>query len=150
MVAWGDALLAPLSRQIGSRLRARRTHLGLSINNVARELGIGANQYRAYESGAKLTPELLLTRIAEYFGVPALWLSPNLVHKTADAQKAVLRDRYRVATVEDRVNDLITVFCKLDLERQQELSRRCRRACAPGVVEAMRKLNALTGGNTRP
>lgn len=33
--------------QIGSRLRARRTHLGLSINNVARELGI--------ETGAKLT-----------------------------------------------------------------------------------------------
>jgi len=96
--------------QIGSRLRARRTHLELSINNVTRELGIGANQYRAYESGAKLTPELLLTWIAEYFGFPALWLSPNLVHKTADAQKAVLRDRYRVATVEDRVNDLITVF----------------------------------------
>ena len=112
---------AAFPAQISNQLRARRTHLGLSTMSVARVLGIGANQYRAYESGAKLTPELLLTRIAEYFGVPALWLSPNLVHKTADAQKAVLRDRYRVATVEDRVNDLITVFCKLDLERQQEL-----------------------------
>jgi transcriptional regulator with XRE-family HTH domain len=61
--------------QIGSRLRARRTHLRLSINSVARELGIGADQYLAYESGAKLAPKLLLTQIAEYFGVPALWLS---------------------------------------------------------------------------
>ena len=116
--------------QIGSRLRARRTHLELSINNVTRELGIGANQYRAYETGAKLTPELLLIRIAEYFGVPALWLSPNLVHKTADAQKAVprLRGRYRVATVEDRVNYLITVFCKLDLYRSGSGAR------APGLL----------------
>jgi transcriptional regulator with XRE-family HTH domain len=64
--------------QIGSRLRARRTHLGLSIKSVARELGIGADQYFAYETGAKLTPELLLTRIAEYFGVPTLWFSPNI------------------------------------------------------------------------
>jgi transcriptional regulator with XRE-family HTH domain len=109
--------------QIGSRLRARRTHLGLSINSVARDLGIGADQYLLYETGAKLAPELLLTRIAEYFGVPALLFSPNLRVKTANAQKAVprLRGRYRVATVEDRVNYLINTFCKLDLEKQQQL-----------------------------
>lgn len=109
--------------QIGSRLRARRMHLGLSIKSVARELGIGADQYCAYETGAKLAPELLLARIAEYFAVSAPWLSPNLVLKTADAQLAMsrLRGRYRVATVEDRIAYLINVFCKLDLERQQEL-----------------------------
>src|SRR6516165_2374478 len=54
--------------QIGSRLRARRTHLGLSINSVARELGIGADQYLLYETGAKQASELLLARIADYFG----------------------------------------------------------------------------------
>jgi hypothetical protein len=32
-----------------------------------------------------------------------------------------LSGRYRVATVEDRVNYLISAFCKLDLEKQQEL-----------------------------
>src|SRR5215471_7764298 len=31
--------------QTGNRLRARRTHLRLSINGLARELGIGADQY---------------------------------------------------------------------------------------------------------
>jgi hypothetical protein len=66
---------------------------------------------------------LVLTRIAEYFGVPALWFSPNLAVKAANGQKAGprLRGRYRVATVEDRVNYLINAFCKLDLERQQQL-----------------------------
>ena len=115
----GAACLA----QIGTRLRARRAHLGLSINSVARELGIGAEQYRAYETGAKLAPKLLLTRIAAYFGVPAVWFSPNLALKMVDAQKAIprLRSRYRVATLEDRVIYLINVFCKLDLERQQQL-----------------------------
>jgi hypothetical protein len=52
--------------QIGSRLRAHRTHLGLSISSDARELGIGADQYLAYETGAKLAPMLLLARIADY------------------------------------------------------------------------------------
>ena len=72
--------------QIGGP-RARRTHLGLSIESVAR----GADQYLAYELGAKLAPELLLTRIAEYFGGAVLWFSPNLVLKTADRQKAMPR-----------------------------------------------------------
>ena len=114
---------AAFPAQIGNQLRARRTHLGLSINSVARELGIGADQYHAYENGSKLAPELLLARIAEYFGVPALSFCSNLVLKTAEPQKAMpqLRGCYRVATVEDRVNYLINAFCKLDLERQQEL-----------------------------
>src|SRR5215831_20273493 len=88
--------------QIGSRLRVRRAHLGLSINSVARELGIGADQYLTYETGAKQASELLLARIADYFGVPALWLSPNFVVKTANARKTPPRPRgrYRVATVD--------------------------------------------------
>jgi transcriptional regulator with XRE-family HTH domain len=109
--------------QIGNRLRARRTHLRLSISTVARDLGIRADQYLLYETGAKLAPELLLTRIAEYFGVPALWFSPKLELKTADTQEPIprLRGRYRVATAEHRANYLIDIFCKLDLERQQQL-----------------------------
>jgi len=109
--------------QIGSRIRARRTHLGLSINSVARDLGIGADQYLLYETGAKLASELVLTRIAEYLGVPALWLSPNLALKPPNARKAMPRlgGRYRVATAEDRVNYLIDTFCKLDLEGQQQV-----------------------------
>ena len=114
--------IAAYSVQIGRQLRARRTRLGLSINSVARKLGIGADQYRAYETGARLAPKLLLTRIAGYFGVPTLWLLSNLAPK-ADAQKVTprQRSRYQVATPEDRVNYLTKAFCKLDLERQQEL-----------------------------
>jgi transcriptional regulator with XRE-family HTH domain len=109
--------------QIGSRLRARRTHLGLTIDSVARELGIKADQYLAYEAGTQLAPELLLVRIAESFGVPAMWFSANPVLKTAGDEKARPRPRglYRVATAEDRVGYLVNVFCKLDLERQQQL-----------------------------
>ena len=62
----------------------------------------------------------MLTRIAEYFGVPAVRFSPNLVLKTVDAQKAMprLRGRYRFATLENRLIYLINAFCKLDVERR--------------------------------
>jgi transcriptional regulator with XRE-family HTH domain len=108
---------------IGSRLRARRTHLGLTVNSVARELGIATDHYLAYETGAKLAPEPLLTRIAEHFGVPAFCFSAKLALKTPVAEQVMpgLKGRYRVATLEHRVNYLINAFCKLDLERQQQL-----------------------------
>jgi hypothetical protein len=54
------------------------------------------------------------------FGVPTVWFSPI---KAEDPQKAIPRlgGRYRVATVEDRVNYIINAFCMLDLEREQHL-----------------------------
>jgi transcriptional regulator with XRE-family HTH domain len=110
--------------QIGTRLRARREHLGLTIDGVARELGIKADQYLAYEAGTKLAPELLLVRIAESFGVPAMWFTANLALNPANDEKRARprpRGLYRVATAEDRVGYLVNVFCKLDLERQQQL-----------------------------
>src|SRR5262249_22590127 len=90
---------------------------------------IGADQYLAYETGGP--PELLLTRIAEYFGGALVF--PNLVLKTTESQKAMLRQggRYRVATVENRV-----IRITVRSGEAAATSRRCRRACAPGIVEA--------------
>jgi transcriptional regulator with XRE-family HTH domain len=109
--------------RIGRRLRARRKHLGLSVKSVARELEIKTDQYLAYEAGAELAPPLLLTRIAERFGVPAVWFFQNFGCKTVDDKMAAarLKGLYRVATLEDRINYLIDAFCRLDLDKQQQL-----------------------------
>jgi hypothetical protein len=66
---------------------------------------------------------LLLTRFAERFGVPAAWFLQNFGCTTVDGKMATarLKGPYRVATLEDRINYLIEAFCRLDLERQQQL-----------------------------
>ena|SRR5215831_5010158 len=133
--------------QIGSRLRVRRAHLGLSINSVARELGIGADQYLTYETGAKLAPELLLARIAEYFGVPALLFSPNLVLKMAAIQQAKPRLRsISRCDLEDLVDYLARCatdggHCRLQKNDFQRCGgyRRGRDAADQPVTRAERK-----------
>jgi transcriptional regulator with XRE-family HTH domain len=108
---------------VGKRLRARRKHLGLTIESMARELEIEADQYLAYEAGAKLAPPLLLFLLAQRLGVPAGWFLQNFAAKTANGKLPTSRQKglYRVATVDDRINYLINSFCRLDLERQQQL-----------------------------
>jgi transcriptional regulator with XRE-family HTH domain len=108
---------------IGGRLQARRIHLGLSIDNVAQELGIKPGAYDAYEAGVQLAPVLLLSRIAELFSVPVLWFFQDIRFHEDHGEMAATKsgDVYRVATPDERAHYLADAFCKLDLEGQQQL-----------------------------
>lgn len=116
-----------IRRLVGSRLQARRSHLGFGIDGIAKKLGILPSVYAAYETGDDEVPAWLLSRIADLYGVPAdsfLQSQPS-GNEEAEGGAAVgdcgLSPTYRVATVEERLGFLADTFSELDLEGQQQL-----------------------------
>jgi transcriptional regulator with XRE-family HTH domain len=120
-----DARVRTISALVGRRLRARRTHLGLAIVNVAKALGIAPSVYKGYEAGTEQAPALLLADIAELYGRPVLWFFQDVAALEEENRQiggCCNSPRvYRVATVEQRVHFLIKSFQTLDLEGQQHL-----------------------------
>src|SRR5262249_5247074 len=120
----GGILVAQHGRSIGQlvgdRLRARRTDLGLAIENVAEALGVETSSYECYEEGGDQTPALLLAEIAEIFGVPVLWFFEDVIaqvqQKTRPCTVSGWPPVYRVATLEERIQFLADWFRKLDFE----------------------------------
>jgi transcriptional regulator with XRE-family HTH domain len=108
---------------IGRRLQSRRTELGLSVNDVARQLGIAPRVYQALEDGVERAPASLLGQIAELFRVRVFWFFQDVAFGDESASEALPlpHGAYRVATLEDRVEFLADSFRKLDLEGQQHL-----------------------------
>ena len=59
----------PVDVQVGNNVRAERTGLGFSQDDIANELGISLDEYRECESGLRrFGPERLL-KLARLFGV---------------------------------------------------------------------------------
>jgi transcriptional regulator with XRE-family HTH domain len=108
---------------IGRRLQTRRTELGLSVDDVARQLGIAPRVYEALEEGLERAAASLLGRIAELFRVRVFWFFQDVEFGDESASEAVgsPHGAYRVATLEERVEFLADSFRKLDLEGQQHL-----------------------------
>ena len=110
---------------IGSRLQARRNHLGFTIDGVAEELGIEPSAYETYEAGEEHAPALVLGGVADLFGVPVFWFFQDVFAvDVEDEQPADGGDRprvYRVATLEERLGFLGDAFRTLDLEGQQQV-----------------------------
>ena len=108
---------------IGRRLQSRRTELGLSVNDVARQLGIAPRVYKALEEGVERAAASLLGQIAELFRVRVFWFFQDVEFGDESGSEAVAppQGAYRVATLEERVEFLADSFRKLDLEGQQYL-----------------------------
>ena len=108
---------------IGRRLQFRRTELGLSVNEVARQLGIAPRVYKALEEGVERAPASLLGQIAELFRIRVFWFFQDVEFGDESASEAPASPHgvYRVATLEERVEYLADSFRRLDLEGQQHL-----------------------------
>jgi transcriptional regulator with XRE-family HTH domain len=113
----------PLWQCIGERIKARRTHLGLSSKWLADELGIDPQAYDAYEVGRDQAPARVLGQIAELLGVSVLWFFQDITFEADNSGTNASEPGsvYRVATLEDRMRFLADSFQKLDLEGQQHL-----------------------------
>jgi len=109
--------------RIGKRLQTRRTELGLTVDDAARELGIAPRAYKALEEGIGRAPASLLGQIAALFRVGVYWFFQDVEFGEASASQAAASPHgaYRVATLEERVEFLADSFRKLDLEGQQHL-----------------------------
>lgn len=60
---------SPSNVWIGRRLRAKRTGRGLTQQELSQRLGIGCNDFNAYEAGTKRISAKLLLRIAHLLEV---------------------------------------------------------------------------------
>jgi transcriptional regulator with XRE-family HTH domain len=61
----------PIDKYIGTRIRTRRSMLGMTQEKLAEALGLGAQQVRNYEQGStSVTPHRLL-QLAEALHVPS-------------------------------------------------------------------------------
>jgi len=109
---------------VGGRLRALRTQLGLTIEDIAERLQIEASAYARYEAGSERIPAQLLTEVAEIFGVPVLGFFPDVIdgpEGRAPSESAGQPPVYRVATLDERTQCMADRFRKLDIEGQQHL-----------------------------
>ena len=60
----------PADIHVGSRIRLRRTTLGISQEKLGEHLGVTFQQIQKYEKGANRVGSGRLHRIAAFFGVP--------------------------------------------------------------------------------
>lgn len=110
---------------IGRRLEIRRSELGVGVEQIAAELAIPPRVYTAYETGRAETPALLLSQIADLFGVPVSWFFQDVDFGTGDDGE--LPDDgdspgiFTVASEDERIEALSECFRRLDLESQQHL-----------------------------
>jgi transcriptional regulator with XRE-family HTH domain len=76
-----EPILSPASladRHVGRRVRERRLQRGLSLAEMARGLGVSAQQARKYEAGLNGIPAARLPVLAALLGVPAAWFFEEL------------------------------------------------------------------------
>lgn len=66
-----------LDRLIGERIRARRTELGLTQDQLAQAVGVSYQQIQKFESGASRIAAVQLLALAERLHVPIGYLLPG-------------------------------------------------------------------------
>jgi len=118
-----DARSSAVWTGVGRRLRHRRDELAFGTAQVARTIGIAADDYEAYEAGAPIEARLL-AEIADLFEVPVVWFFQDVAHEEPDEYEdapAAEPVAYTVATTEHRAQALVDCFRRLDLESQQHL-----------------------------
>ena len=110
---------------IGRRLQIRRSELGVSVEQIADELCIPSRIYAAYESGVVETPALVLSQIADLFGVSVSWFFQDVDFGIEDDNELLDDDDspgiFTVASEDERIQALSECFRSLDLESQQHL-----------------------------
>jgi transcriptional regulator with XRE-family HTH domain len=116
---------SPLWMVIGRRLQIRRSELGASVEQIADELCTPSRIYAAYEAGVIETPALVLSQIADLFGVPVSWFFQDVDFGIEDDEE-LLDDGdspgiFTVASEDERIQALSECFRSLDLESQQHL-----------------------------
>ena len=67
----------PIDIHVGSRIRLRRTMLGMSQEKLGESLGITFQQIQKYEKGTNRVSSSRLAMIAEVFGVPPAYFFPG-------------------------------------------------------------------------
>jgi transcriptional regulator with XRE-family HTH domain len=116
-----NTLAHGLWHHIGTRLRNRRTELGLADGVVAAHLGIAVRNYQQFEAGRERIPAALLLQASELFKIPLSYFFQNLPFGDDNVEHFSHESApvYRVATTEDQLAALARNFLS-----SSELGRR--------------------------
>ena len=68
--------MTPIDQHVGRRIRGKRRALGLSVDDLARTLGIAPDLLGAYERASERVPSEHLVRLSEIFGVGISYFFP--------------------------------------------------------------------------
>ncbi len=93
----------PIDVHVGSRIRLRRTLLGMSQERLGEALGLTFQQVQKYEGGANRVSASRLSRVADILGVPISYFFADLDTAAAEGgpQQAAARERLqRPETIE--------------------------------------------------
>ena len=110
-------------RHVGSRIRERRTMLGLTQQQLADLIGVTYQQAHKYERGVNRVSAGRLYDIARVLGVDVDYFFEGI----EDADATVLSERQRMCL------DVARNFARIRDERQQQtVSQLCRVLAEPG------------------
>ena len=110
-------------RHVGSRIRERRTMLGLTQQQLADLIGVTYQQAHKYERGVNRVSAGRLYDIARVLGVDVDYFFEGI----EDADAKVLSERQRMCL------DVARNFARIRDERQQQtVSQLCRVLAEPG------------------
>lgn len=105
------------NHKTGSRLKFRRTELGLRLPEVAKAIGVSEHEYAAYERGLSRPDSVVMNRLLSLFHIPVSFLF-NGVPSTIEAAgfdhpkqarydaPPALALRQRLGTAGEKIEDL--------------------------------------------
>lgn len=111
-----DRLAAAADRHVGRRVRERRVQRGLSLSELAAELGVSTQQARKYEAGVNGIPAARLPTLGALLGVAPCWFFEEL-EDGSDDYRPVLPTRPRmlldlVRTTDDLPESGLVALCE--------------------------------------
>jgi len=68
--------MTPMDRHVGRRIRGKRRALGLSQEDLAKELGVALDVIDAYERASAKVPAEHLLKLAAFLGVSVSYFFP--------------------------------------------------------------------------
>lgn len=122
-----------LDRLIGERIRARRTELGLTQDQLAQAVGVSYQQIQKFESGASRIAAVQLLALAERLHVPIGYLLPGA--EPDDSASAEQGPRQRTAL------ELARSFAAIDDEGVRVAIAALTRAVAERSAGALDRLD---------
>jgi transcriptional regulator with XRE-family HTH domain len=69
--------MTPVDQHVGRRLRGKRRALGLTVDDLARALGLGRETIEAYEYATERIPSEHLIRLASVLDVSVSYFFPT-------------------------------------------------------------------------
>ena len=116
---------------VGARVRERRLALGFSLEELAKRIGVGAQQLQKYETGVNRISASRLYDVTLALGVPIAWFYLGIAERPAKMPTTSISEP--PASVIDQLPELIGIFMQIkSTDSRQKLIELARILASPG------------------